>query len=368
MIEVFGVARGQYDNIGDIVLRRQLLDWVRPAGRLHVYVGQSPAGYDDALRLQPADVRYRSYRAWYRAALAAAATGRSAYVFKPGEIQLTLVGMKEHVSVLPLLTTLRLRGGRAVRAGVGSRNQAPLPRALMRPSIALSDVTLWRDPATGAYMRSGAVMPDLAFGEGAPDTAVATFGSVAPDRDALVVSMRGDRPYPGAGFLAGVRRYAAEHGLTPWAVTQVRSDEERTRRLAADLGGRALAWDPATPHDLQEARLRALYRRSALALSDRLHVAIAAYTEGAVPVAALPEPSDKIDRHFVAIGVTGLTVDAGGAAEGAVTARLAELAGRRAELFEKLLDARAELRRHRDEVRRVLGAPAAGAVAGRVAG
>ncbi|WP_336033491.1 polysaccharide pyruvyl transferase family protein [Geodermatophilus sp. FMUSA9-8] len=365
MSQVFAVGRGQYDNIGDIVLRRQLLDWVRPAGELHVYVGESPAGYDDGLRLAPTDRVYRSFRAWYRAALDAALAGEGRYVFKPGEIQLTLPGMKEHLSVLPLLATLRARGGRAVRAGVGTRNYAPLPRALMRPSIALSDLTLWRDVSTGAYMGSGGVMPDLAFGEGAPDEEVAGFAAPAPDRDVLVVSMRSDgvtRPWPSDAWVEGVRRHAAAHGLTPWAVTQVRDDEACTRRLAEQLGGEALTWAPETPHDVQEDRLRALYRRTSIVVSDRLHVVIAAYTEGALPAGATTRPSDKVARHLRTIGINDVTLDAGDTTADDVSRRLDEISRRRPELTARLLEARATLRRHRDQVRRVLGMPTSAAV------
>ncbi|MBB3676984.1 hypothetical protein [Modestobacter versicolor] len=355
-MKVFAIGRGQYENIGDIVLRRQLLDWVRPAGELHVYVGPSPAGYDEGLGLGPDDRVYRSLGEWYREALSAALRGRAAYVFKPGEIQLTLVGMKEHLSMLPLLVALRLRGGRAVRAGVGTRNYAAVPRALMRPSIALSDVTLWRDLTTGEYMGSGAVMPDLAFGEGADDAAVARFATDAATRRVLVVSMRGDqpdRPYPSPAWIEGVRRYAELHGLQVWAVTQVETDDARTRQLAADLGGQALTWD-GTGHLAQEQRLRELYARTAMALSDRLHVVIGAFTEGAVPVGSLVAPSDKIDRHFRTIGIDDVTVDASGTSLDALVARLEALAARRAEVFGSLLEARARLRGHRDDVLQVL--------------
>ena len=53
--QIFAVGRGQYENIGDIILRRPLLDWAREAGDLHVYVGASPEGYDEGLGLQPGD-------------------------------------------------------------------------------------------------------------------------------------------------------------------------------------------------------------------------------------------------------------------------------------------------------------------------
>jgi hypothetical protein len=355
--KVFAIARGQYENVGDIILRRQLLDWVRPVGDMHVYVGNSPAGYDEGLGLGPQDHVYRSLRAWYKAALVSAFKGRTAYVFKPGEIQLTLVGMKEHFSVLPLLMALRLRGGKAIRAGVGTRNYAPVPRALMRPSIALSDITLWRDVATGEYMKTGGVMPDLAFGEGADDDRVASFRTCPPERDVLVVSMRGDdpaRPYPGREWVEGVRAYAESNGLEIWVVTQVRTDDDRTVRLAETLGGRVLGWEEQTRHDEQERRLRELYARTAIALSDRLHVVIAAFTEGAVPVGSLVVDSDKVDRHFRTIGIEGVSVSATAESAEEVSERLAALAARRADMFDRLLEARTRLRRHRNEIQRML--------------
>lgn len=359
--KVFAVGRGQYENVGDIILRRQLLDWVRPSGELHVYVGHSPAGYDEGLGLQPGDRVYRSFRPWYLAAMAAALSGGAAYVFKPGEIQLTLVGMKEHLSLLPLLVALRLRGGRAIRAGVGTRNYSRLPRALMRPSIALSDVTLWRDVATAEYMGTGAVMPDLAFGEGADDDAIATFSSASPDRTVLVVSMRGDqvaRPYPGRAWLQAVRGLADRHGLEIWSVTQVRTDDERTARLAEDLGGRTLPWAASVEHGEQERRLRELYSRAAVVISDRLHVAIAAFTEGAVPVGSPVGDSDKVSRHFRTIGIDDVSIDASADSVEELSERLETLLARRSEMFDRLLDARAELRRHRQDVQRVLSGDA----------
>ncbi|MCF6736939.1 glycosyltransferase family 4 protein [Blastococcus sp. KM273129] len=355
--QVFAVARGQYDNIGDIVLRRQLLDWIRPAGDLHVYVGRSPAGYDEGLQLAPDDKVYRSLRTWYGAALSAALRGRAAYAFKPGEIQLTLIGMKEHLSLLPLLMALRLRRGAAVRAGVGTRDFAPLPRALMLPSILLSDVTLWRDDATARYMRRGGVMPDLAFGEGGGDADVASFRELAPERDVLVVSMRGDvdRPYPSRAWIRAVRGFAESNGWRITVVTQVRVDDERTGRLADDLGGEAIHWPPDTPHDLQEHRLREVYRRAAMVISDRLHVVIAAFTDGAVPVGSPVIPSDKVDRHLRTIGIEGATVDAGSDDEDEIARRLSALAARRTELFDHLLEARQRLSRHRGEIQQALG-------------
>ncbi|GAA1838312.1 hypothetical protein [Agromyces salentinus] len=364
MNKIFAVGRGQYENVGDIILRRPLLDWVRPLGQLHVYVGHSPAGYDEGLGLAPDDVVYRSFTSWYRAAMAAAVAGEASYVFKPGEIQLTLIGMKEHVSMLPLLATIRLRGGRAVRAGVGTRNYAPVPRAIMGPSIALSDLTLWRDVTTAAYMRRGEAMPDLAFGEGAPDDLLPGFAAGDGDRDVMVVSMRADdaaRPYPTTEWIEGVRGYAERHGLEIWAVTQVQVDNETSYRLARDLGGQVLAWDELSGHDVQEAKLRELYRRTAIALSDRLHVIIAAFTEGAIPVGSLVDASDKIERHFATIGITDITLATRDMSAEQIVTALESIAARREDMFERLGDARARLVERRMQVQETLrGAASAG--------
>jgi len=332
-------ARGQYENIGDILLRRQLLDWLRESGPLHVYVGQSTDGYDDGLRLQPEDVRYRSFRTWYLAALKLALQGKASYAFKPGEIQLTLIGMKEHLSMLPVIALIRARGGAVVRVGVGSRNFAPVPRALITPSIALSNLSLWRDVETARYL-GGDVMPDLAFGEGAAES-----GTDNEVRDVLVVSMRSDLSYaadPPAHWLAAVRAFADAHDLEIWTATQVHVDDEKAARLAADLGGQALRWD-GRGHDEQEERLRALYRRSLVAISDRLHVLVAAVTEGAVPAALLTDSSDKIARHFAAAGVHDITVPTAKLSVDEIVARLENLLARREQILEFVAQARTEL-------------------------
>lgn len=357
-MKIFSIGRGQYENVGDIILRRQLLDWVRPAGEMHVYVGRSPDGYDEGLRLHPEDVVYRSLSAWYRAAMRSALAGEASYVFKPGEIQLTLIGMKEHLSMLPLLAAIRMSGGSSVRAGVGTRNYAPLPRALMRPSIALSDLTLWRDVTTAEYMGTGAVMPDLAFGEGADDDTVATFQEESAERNVLVVSMRSDepvRPFPGSAWIEGVKAFAIANDLEVWAVTQVQVDNERTLRLAEALGGQALTWDEVKDHGPQEERLRELYRRTRIALSDRLHVIVAAFTEGAVPVGSLVDEDDKVDRHFRTIGIPGVSVFTAGLSAQEFTGRMTELCAQRRQMFQALLEARVTLRGHRDSVQRTLG-------------
>lgn len=346
---VFVPSRGQYDNIGDIILRRQLLVWLRDVGALHTYVGHAPPGYAEGLELDPADVRYASFRGWYLAALRSALAGRAVYAFKPGEIQLTVVGMKEHLSVLPLLLLCRLRGGAVVRVGSGSRNFAPLPRLLMWPSVRASDLVAWRDADTAAYVGRGEVMPDLAFGEGSDETVLR-----GGDRDTLVVSLRSDRPLPDDPWFEALRAHAAGRGLRIVVVSQVTRDIERSAQIARRLDGEEMPWDGTAP-DRHEAALRAVYRRSALVVSDRLHVLIAALTEGAAISAAVRNGSAKIERHLAVIGLTGVSVDVHDLPTSRVVDEFARAESRRTEAIDRLLEGRHALGLVRDRVRAIVG-------------
>jgi len=299
--DIFVPGVGQYDNIGDILLRRPLLDFLREVGPLHIYLGDAPAGYVEGLKLGDSDTAYRSYVRWYLALLSATFRRRAHYVFKPGEIQLTLAGMKEHVGMLPGLVAVRLSGGKVLRIGVGARGPGRLGRLLMRPSIALTHLTLWRDPETRGWLGRGDVMPDLAFGSDLPE---------APQlRTLLTVSMRGDRPEPSSEFVSIVRALAVERGLTLVTATQVGRDDERTSWLAQQLPALATNWS-GSDHGTQEDRLHDLYSRSEIVVSDRLHVLIASALDGATPLALLTARSNKIDRHFQAAGLPSISVDA----------------------------------------------------------
>jgi|GEM_PF-492043 len=366
--DVFAVARGQYENVGDVLLRRPLLRWARESGsRLHVYVGHSPDGYDEGLDLRPDDVVYRSFARWYAALVRSACAGRASSLFKPGEIQLTLVGTKEHLVMLPAVALVRARGGAVLRVGAGARGFAPVPRALVRPSIALTTYTRWRDERTAAYLGGGPAMPDLGFAEGADPATLRAARDGQDERDVLVVSFRADvevapRPYPTPAVVDAIRRYAAEEGLRTWVVTQVSVDDERSHRLAAELDADVLGWPEPTGHDVQEARLRDLYRRTRVVLSDRLHVVVAAFTEGAFPVSLQLDASDKAARHLSTIGVHDVTVDATGLDTDAVLAGVRAAAGRGPAALDALLRARERLDAVRADVVRLLtGAQAAGA-------
>jgi hypothetical protein len=305
--KVFVPLIGQFDNIGDIILRRELLQWLEGAGELHIYVGNSPADYDASLGLDPRrHVIYRSPLLWMLASIRSSLSstrGTVHYIFKPGEIQLTFSGLKEHVGMLPAVLVTRLSGGRVLRIGVGSRNFGYLAKALFMLSVRLSHRSFWRDSLTRKQVGIGSVMPDLAFGQGS-----GVPRGVGDPRGTLVVSLRGDHAFPRKQWIEGLKMAAASLNLSIVAVSQVQRDDKRTKEIADALGGISFTWGSLSHAD-QERRLRSAYQGARLAVSDRLHVLVAALTEGAVPCAALDHPSDKIERHFEAAGMTPVVVD-----------------------------------------------------------
>lgn len=290
---------GQYGNIGDIILRRPLAKWLQGKGQLHVFVGaEAPADYVNSLELSHNAKIYYSFKDWHRTALTESKRQKSVYLSKPGEIQLTASGMKEHLGLLPMMWRLRKNGGRIARLGAGTRNYSTFYRTMMRPAINLSNMIYWRDRGTYDHMKSGGLMPDLGFYEGSSNEQIAS----SDGRDLLLVSMRADKPLPSPAWLDAVRKVAVNHDLSIWVVTQVALDAERSQTLAKLLNAELLNWD-GNNHSQQEQRLRQLYRRSLLTVSDRLHVLIAAFTEGAIPAGLLTAPTDKIGRHFEVLGL-----------------------------------------------------------------
>lgn len=340
---------GQYHNIGDIILRRPLAKWLSDMGHLHVYTGAAPEGYLRGLQLDANSSTYCSFGRWYCEGLKQSLKTRCAYLFKPGEIQLTMPGMKEHVSVVPLLVWLKLFGGVVARVGSGSRNFSRFYRAVMSPSIYLSDYVLWRDSVSAEFLKKGGSTPDLGFYEGSP---VSDFAP-AEHRPYLTVSMRGDALLPDEKWLHSVKAFAKNHQLKIKVVTQVTVDSKRSEELAHLLEGEALLWD-GSDHDVQEARLREIYRQSAMAVSDRLHVLIAAFTEGAVPAGLLMDGSDKIQRHFDILAMEKIGLPSADLSQQEMEGFLSSRLDQRESDYRALEQARAQLEITRANLRNLL--------------
>lgn len=336
MRRIYVRGTGQEDNIGDVILRRAFFDELSRAGQLHILLGEASADFIDSLRLRASDVVYRDADTWRRSAYRSVLRGRTWWVDKPGELLLQEDIYKGQRRLLPLILAIRVRGGRALRLGVGQRKPNSAVIGRFRRLYRLSSMVAWRDVASREHFGFGEVMPDWGFLPGSPDD--------ANRRHRLVVSYRGDRQPLSEETAAAIRAFAERNGLTVTVITQVARDSERSKQLHRDLGGDLLDWEVVADHAAQEDRLREIYLETAVALSDRLHVLIVAATEGAVPVNLVAEPDAKVGRHFDAIGYTAMTVASGGMATEQLIDALERQAARSAEITERVDAARRRIR------------------------
>ncbi len=338
---------GQYENIGDGIIRRRTLDWVRGAREVHVYVGAAPQEWVTQLQLDPGSRVYRTdeHSAWMRGALRAGR--RSLVVLAPGEVFLRSRELPRELKLLGLAAVLRLRGGALVSPPRHTRfNERPAV-AVHRLTARLSRSAMWRTRATAEMMRVGLSLPDIGFDE------TPVEGLPWQERSTLMVSMRGPRPFPSEAWVEGVRAFADRAGLRVQTFAQVRLDEQRAAELAERLGGEHLAWGE---RDLlaHEQVLRRAYGGARLVVSDRLHVVIMAMLSGAMVAEVADRPSPKVSDHLAQIGLGGVTLDSSSTDAAGVVAHLEHLVTRRQEFTDALAAGRAQLAAAHRNVRALL--------------
>lgn len=308
-IPIFIAVGGQRDNIGDTVLRRNLLNVLRSAGELHITTGSAPDTYISGLELSESDVVYGNRRDWRKSSLSSTRSGRVAWAFHSGELTMSAPVVRSYLAMSPLIAYLRLSGGVGVHSGLGLRtasSERPSDRlGAVAVGLALKAcaVVTWRDGLSARRTRTGTVSPDWAFRSGKP-AGSATIG----ERTLLTVSIRHDRPGPTDAYADAVKRFAGDHSLEIMMVAQTERDLGPAREHAARFGAEVAEWNTS---DLAaaEKELRALYRRTAVAISNRLHGYVIAGTEGATPVGITMGSPEKLDRTLAAAGLSETGLD-----------------------------------------------------------
>lgn len=335
---------GQFNNVGDGIIRRRALDWVRGVEEVHVYVGDAPQEWVTQLRLDPGTVVYRpeQHARWMRGA--ALAGRRALVVLAPGETSLLLRDLPREVKLLALAALLRATGGAMVSPPRHVRFSAAPTIAVHRLSARLLRVAMWRTQQTADRMGVGESLPDIGFDE------TPVVGDPWAERGTLMVSLRGKRPVPSRAWTDGVTAFARRQGLHVQTFAQVSSDEERARELAGVLGAEHLPWGD---RDLlaHEEHLRQAYGRARLVLSDRLHVVIMAMLSGALVAEVVDAPSEKVRDHLAQVGLTGLTLDSATTDADGVADFLDGVLARRSEVADRLATGRARLAEAADRVR-----------------
>ncbi|TFB68593.1 polysaccharide pyruvyl transferase family protein [Cryobacterium sp. Hz9] len=347
-MRIFTSAMGQIDNVGDTVLRRAFLDALRGAGELQVFVGARADSYLSGLGLHDEDRVYRTSAEWRREIARSTLREASVYAFNAGEMELQRAYALRYLRIAPHLALNRLRGGHAVHAGFGVRQKSGW-RFPVAATLRLCDLVSWRDAYSRGTMGLGRIAPDWAFATGAAD---ADLLASTPDRPFLAVSVRYNGRRPADAWLEALRGLADSRGLDIVAVSQIERDGPLAEELAAKVGGTALVWD-SPDHFAQEQKLRGIYQRSLLVVSDRLHAAVIGLTEGALPLVIADAGPSKAARTLDAVGIKGTTIGWTLPDPAALERRANDVVSRREPILRHVVEARAALHELTGSIRKL---------------
>ena len=301
---VYAWLTGQEDNIGDSALRRPYAAALATTEPVHVWAGRPDRGYVSGLRLPRNSHLAPTFARWCRSFVSSVLTGRTVFAFNAGEFVPTKAYVTGVALLLPWIALAKARGGAVIWVGAGVRSTR---RGLTWPFVVLlrlADIALWRDVESASVLRPAPTMPDWAFGlpRGGGLSEIDDSSHQDDERTMIAISLRGDRPYPSAEWIESVRELGKRLSLDLVVTVQVERDDATAHNLAKDLGAQLVSWTHDR-HDEQEILLRAVYAKSRIVLSDRLHALVIAATEGAAPIGWCEHATTKVDRHFAVLGL-----------------------------------------------------------------
>lgn len=347
---IFIPVVGEFANVGDVMHRNELIKWLKPCGDLHVYIGRAPEDFVEGLELPSSAVKYTSITKWL-VSLLFSPLRKTHFVFNSGELTVSNRRLLMEIILFPFLLINKLKGGKILRIGVAAASNVQVSfKSLWQNLFRFSSLVMWRTKVSRDFFGVGEVIPDLAFaGKEALDNA---YNEEIRKRKNLIISMRWDRPYPNIDWLSAVKDFATNRDLKIFVVSQVRKDNPLCVQLADELGGKCELWDESVSHLDQENHLRIIYKDSLLTISDRLHVLIAAITEGVLPSVILTKPSDKVQHHFDVLGLKDISISMVSQSE--ILNYLECQILRSNEVFEKLSVAQSALVEAKNKVQKVL--------------
>lgn len=278
---------GQDDNLGDSALRLGYLNALAgPGRRFHLHGRAQSSDYLAGLALTDDHIWFDERGEWLRSWDSASTP---VHVFNAGENNLAGQHAYPTVRRTKELAAVKKRGGVVIVAGIGVKNAEDAKGVDFQAPFRDADVLSWRDAGSREAAGFGDVNPDWAFALGSHTSQWLP----ADSRDLISVTLRFDRPYPDETWVREVTDLARATSRRIATVAQVGRDAPRAIRLAADLGGQYIG-SPSFAHDVLDAHVRALYRRSLIVISDRAHGLIIGATEGAYPLGSAADPQKLV--------------------------------------------------------------------------
>lgn len=296
-LTVFGSLDCQQENLGDLVIRREMIRWFDDVeAELHLYAGEMDPGIVEAVLEGRRAKIYRSRLHWEMALVKEAARHRAVLAFAPGPQLLTcsrasLIREFGNLVNCGVLATLRrpvLKVGRSIRGN----NLVPL--IVERLIFGLSAHYSVRDQTSVEVLgRPADVIPDMAM-------AMSPCFAGSSRRMWASFSPRTSRGWSLDELRSSVSALDAL-GLQSCLVSQTKFDEPFHAALARELRIDHVAWDRRS-HDEQLLRVLRRYSESRIVVSDRLHGLILGLVHGATPIPRVIRNDDKLLPALGAIG------------------------------------------------------------------
>ncbi|GAA1838431.1 hypothetical protein [Agromyces salentinus] len=292
---LYSYLTGQYDNLGDAILRRGMMAQLGPVGSWHVYLGGAPSDYVASLELPGGTTIYRSFVVWFLAAcIGMMRFRRSAFVSNPGEISSTRIEFLWGVVGSVLMAIGMIFQNPGYRLGIGARDKSRPLSLGHETATRLAARTVWRDATSSELFGRGDIAPDWAFAlSGRPP---------GNDRRFIALIYRSDKPLPSLEILQAVGGWAAERGKELLVVTQVSRDYHANCRLAKQLNVPHIGREGANLIQMEHL-VRATYAETSIVLGNRIHGLILGAVDGAVPAVILGHPDLKVRRTLRAAGL-----------------------------------------------------------------
>lgn len=311
---VFISLRTQFENLGDCIINWLLISELAKSRQVYVLHRGSPDWLRERLQSLEGCHNFDSAYAWCRSLISAARSPSHCivYHFKPGHYVSNndLRGLTKSIALFGFTSVSKMAGWRFRRVGVSFS----MPSGMAR----LADVYTGRQhDCYGLRDRKSLQMakdlgiaavysPDLAFllssQEGSSENGCTKFGISFRRRD--WIQPKGDLFKQ---FLDAVGNISQRCKLEPVAISQVAFDESLTKTLSQELRCCEICFEQS--EDAVQ-NLFADYGECRFVISNRLHVLIFAWSQGAIPIPLADRNADhKVIDLFQSVGLGDLTLN-----------------------------------------------------------
>lgn len=277
----------QEDNLGDIVIRKALLDSLScTSTELYIYCGKTSDSYRTAYEI---DAKHRLFNSSIRLQLEVfkraltlsrlhlfIAPGPSSFSSKPKDL------LKCTANLLNALL-VRATGGTVHIIGRAYRGEG-LTKLLYSAMLLLANKASVRDSISKVNVKDRAILiPDFGFVRNANHCSVRPYAAI---------SLRNADKFDDESIL-NLLNCIRFVNLKPVFVTQVKRDNDAMQALAQKFGSEIIEWRDQ-PHSVQLRRVEQIYSASSIVISNRLHGLILGAVAGCQPIPLADKYNSKL--------------------------------------------------------------------------